>query len=70
MIEVLMIEICDISRYGYGFKKPSAVQARAILPIFRGRDVIVQSQSGTGKTCVFCVGALQAVSKQVREIKL
>ena len=31
------------------------------MPIFSGRDVIVQSQSGTGKTCVFCLGALQTV---------
>ena len=29
--------------YAYGFDKPSAVQKRAILPIVKGRDVIVQS---------------------------
>jgi len=29
--------------YAYGFDKPSAVQKRAILPIMKGRDVIVQS---------------------------
>jgi len=34
--------------YSYGFEKPSAVQQRAILPILKGRDTIVQSQSGTG----------------------
>jgi ATP-dependent RNA helicase len=45
----------------YGFNKPSAVQQRAILPITKKRDVIVQSQSGTGKTCVFTVGALQSI---------
>ena len=44
--------------YAYGFDKPSAVQKRAILPILQNRDVIVQSQSGTGKTCVFSLGAL------------
>ena len=44
--------------YAYGFNKPSAVQKRAILPILKKRDVIVQSQSGTGKTCVFTLGAL------------
>jgi len=47
--------------YAYGFNKPSAVQQRAILPIMKGRDVIVQSQSGTGKTCVFLTGALQSI---------
>ncbi|CAE8678948.1 unnamed protein product [Polarella glacialis] len=39
----------------------------AILPILKGRDVIVQSQSGTGKTCVFCLGALQSVDTSSRE---
>lgn len=47
--------------YAYGFERPSAVQQRAIVPILKGRDVIVQSQSGTGKTCVFCLGALQTL---------
>lgn len=36
--------------YAYGFEKPSAIQQRAIRPIVTGRDVIAQSQSGTGKT--------------------
>ena len=53
--------------YGYGFESPSAVQQRAIAPIIKGRDVIVQSQSGTGKTCVFCVGALQCIDLKKRE---
>ena len=35
--------------YGHGFEKPSAIQQRAVRPIVRGRDVIAQSQSGTGK---------------------
>jgi len=47
--------------FAYGFDRPSPVQQRAIRPILRGRDVVVQSQSGTGKTSVFCLGALQAV---------
>lgn len=52
--------------YCYGFDKPSAVQQRAIIPITSGRDVIVQSQSGTGKTAVFCLGSLQRVETGVR----
>ena len=35
--------------FEYGFEKPSAIQQRAIVPISRGRDVIAQAQSGTGK---------------------
>jgi len=34
--------------YSYGFERPSAIQQRAIKPIVQGRDVIAQSQSGTG----------------------
>lgn len=47
--------------YAYGFEKPSAIQQRAILPIVQGRDVIAQSQSGTGKTAVFSISALQCL---------
>ena len=39
---------------------------RCSLPV-KGRDVIVQSQSGTGKTCVFALGALSAVSTRDRD---
>jgi ATP-dependent RNA helicase len=53
--------------YYYGFDKPSAVQQRAIVPILKGRDVIVQSQSGTGKTAVFSLGALSSLDLGVRE---
>lgn len=56
--------------YAYGFEKPSAVQQRAVIPILKGRDVIVQSQSGTGKTAVFCLGALQAVNVAERETQV
>lgn len=51
----------------YGFDRPSAVQQRAIIPILKGRDVIVQSQAGTGKTCVFAVGALQLIDLLLKE---
>jgi len=48
--------------YQYGFEKPSAIQQRAITPILQGRDVIAQSQSGTGKTTIFCVSVLQTIN--------
>jgi ATP-dependent RNA helicase len=47
--------------YSYGFEKPSAIQQRAIKPIMQGRDMIAQSQSGTGKTAVFSIGILQSI---------
>ena len=36
--------------YAYGFAKPSAIQQRAIMPVVKGKDVVAQAQSGTGKT--------------------
>ncbi len=42
-----------------GFERPSAIQQRAIVPMVKGRDLIAQSQSGTGKTAVFSIGILQ-----------
>jgi ATP-dependent RNA helicase len=53
--------------FAYGFEKPSAIQQRAIRPILRGRDVIAQSQSGTGKTGCFGISALQLLSENSRE---
>jgi len=56
--------------YSYGFEKPSAIQQRAIRPIIRGRDVIAQSQSGTGKTAVFAISALQLLAETSRECQV
>ena len=44
--------------YAYGFEKPSAVQRKAIVPALSGRDMIVQAQSGTGKTGTFAITIL------------
>ncbi len=45
--------------YAYGFEKPSEVQQRAILPMVNKQNLIVQSQSGTGKTATVSIGVLQ-----------
>merc|ERR1712168_109220 len=56
--------------YAYGFEKPSAIQQRAIRPIVKGRDVIAQAQSGTGKTATFAISVLQVLDTQVRETQV
>ena len=55
--------------YAYNFEKPSHIQQRAILPIMRGRDVIAQAQSGTGKTGAFGVATLQVVDCAKNEVQ-
>ncbi len=46
--------------YEYGFEKPSAIQQRAVMPIIKGRDVIAQAQSGTGKTSMIALTVLSS----------
>ena len=41
-----------------------------MMPIIRGRDVIAQAQSGTGKTSLFSICALQAIDTRVREAQV
>merc|ERR1712156_757759 len=53
--------------YAYGFEKPSAIQQRAIRPLLKGRDVIAQAQSGTGKTATFSISVLETIDTTVRE---
>jgi ATP-dependent RNA helicase len=53
--------------YGFGFEKPSAIQQRAIMPVTKGRDVIAQAQSGTGKTATFSISALQRIDTTSKE---
>jgi len=55
--------------YGYGFERPSIVQQRAIVPFSKGFDIIAQSQSGTGKTGAFAVGALTRVDCSVPKVQ-
>ncbi|KAG0309770.1 RNA helicase [Dissophora globulifera] len=53
--------------YAYNFERPSAIQQRAINPIVKGRDVIAQAQSGTGKTATFSISILQSIDTSIRE---
>ena len=44
-----------------GFVRPSPIQLAAIPNGKIGLDMIVQSKSGTGKTCVYVVTALEMI---------
>jgi ATP-dependent RNA helicase len=56
--------------FEYGFEKPTAIQQRAIVPMTSGRDVIAQAQSGTGKTAMLSISALQVVNVQSRDVQV
>lgn len=49
--------------YSYGFETPSRIQSLAVPPIVEGKDVIAQSQAGTGKTGAFTIGVLSKIEE-------
>ncbi|XP_060847921.1 eukaryotic initiation factor 4A-III-like [Rhopalosiphum padi] len=56
--------------YAYGFERPSAIQQRAIMPIVKGRDVIAQAQSGTGKTATISIAMLQSIDMELGDTQV
>lgn len=44
--------------YLHGFTQPSAIQIKGINSINTGKDCILQSQSGTGKTATYLLGVM------------
>lgn len=42
-----------------GFEEATPIQSKAIPPIFEGKDIIGQAQTGTGKTCAFGIPAIE-----------
>jgi translation initiation factor 4A len=52
--------------YAYGFESPSPIQKKSILPILKGKDVIAQAQSGTGKTACFAISSIELVDTTIQ----
>ena len=44
-----------------GYEKPTPVQENSIPLVAAGRDLMVQSQTGTGKTAAFGIPILEAI---------
>jgi translation initiation factor 4A len=54
-----------------GFENPTAIQQRAIVPIIKGHDVIVQSPwIPSGRTAAVCIGALQKIDTGLRQCQV
>jgi superfamily II DNA/RNA helicase len=47
--------------YLYGFTQPSKIQIEGINSINTGKDCILQSQSGTGKTATYLLGVINRI---------
>ncbi|MDA4118417.1 MAG: DEAD/DEAH box helicase [Thaumarchaeota archaeon] len=52
-----------------GFAKPSPIQERTIGPLLKGRDVIGQAKTGSGKTVAFSLPLLQSVDERNRQVQ-
>ena len=50
--------------YLYGFKNPSKIQIKGISAISTGKDCLLQSQSGTGKTGTYLLGVLNKINPE------
>ena len=48
-----------------GFKQPLEVQAKIIPMIFEGKDLIVKSQTGSGKTAAFAIPLCQRIDVEL-----
>jgi len=48
--------------YSIGFEKPSSIQRKSIPPIMQGRDVIAQSEAGSGKTAAYMIGLMTRIN--------
>ncbi|CAF2177820.1 unnamed protein product [Rotaria magnacalcarata] len=53
--------------HSYGLERPAGVQQRALKPCISGYDVIVQAQSGTGKTIAFIIAVLQQLNMDCKD---
>ncbi len=52
-----------------GYARPTPVQAKAFAPAFAGRDLIVRSKTGTGKTAAFGLPLLERIDPKDKEVR-
>ena len=53
-----------------GFEQAAPIQAEAIPPLMAGKDVVGQSQTGSGKTAAFAAPAIEKVDVSRRDTQI
>ncbi|HXG47836.1 MAG TPA: DEAD/DEAH box helicase [Methylomirabilota bacterium] len=53
-----------------GFEQASPIQAEAIPVLMAGRDIVGQSQTGSGKTAAFAIPAIEKTDPNVRAVQV
>src|SRR4030067_2197291 len=51
------------------FEELFPIQAKAILPLLEGRDVIGQAQTGTGKTAAFGIPMIERLRRDIKQVQ-
>ncbi len=64
IIEELVLTINE-----YGYITPTKVQEKAIPEILNGKDVIVKSKTGTGKTLAYALPIIQKINRKEKGIQ-
>jgi ATP-dependent RNA helicase DeaD len=52
-----------------GYTNPTPVQSKAFAPVMEGRDLIVRSKTGTGKTAAFGLPLLEKISAEDKGVR-
>ena len=52
-----------------GFEQPAPIQAEALPPLLLGRDIVGQSQTGSGKTAAFAIPAIERMDVTDRSVQ-
>ncbi|HEY4984733.1 MAG TPA: DEAD/DEAH box helicase [Verrucomicrobiae bacterium] len=53
-----------------GFEKAAPIQAEAIPVLMQGKDVVGQSQTGSGKTAAFAIPAIEKTDPKLRAVQV
>jgi translation initiation factor 4A len=48
--------------YKYGYENPNLLQKKIIVPIISGKDIIIQSDSGSGKTSSIIITSINQIN--------
>ncbi len=52
-----------------GFENPSPIQQQAIPVLLKGKDIVGQAQTGTGKTAAFGIPLIQSIDPSEKNIQ-
>src|SRR6185436_18721190 len=53
-----------------GFEQAAPIQAEAIPVLMQGKDVVGQSQTGSGKTAAFAIPAIEKTDSNLRRVQV